>query len=121
MGMDSGNEASARGWREAMADHAVRRNLLFLLTLVTLVGVFIGAVPLGEYLMGRPLGFFFYWCLCFLLAVFVLVLAVYDLSRVRRDHRRRVRELEKELAVAAADAREMARQHAEEMKRSAKE
>ncbi|HQZ28418.1 MAG TPA: hypothetical protein PK648_09725 [Verrucomicrobiales bacterium] len=100
-----------------MANPLVRRNFLFVLTALTLVAVFVGAVPLGPYLMANPLWFSLFWCVSFLFVVFVLVLAVYDLTRVRRDHRRRVRELEKDLAVAAADAREMARQHAEDLKR----
>jgi hypothetical protein len=117
MGTNSENETPSRGWRAAMANPLVRRNFLFVLTALTLVAVFVGAVPLGPYLMANPLWFSLFWCVSFLFVVFVLVLAVYDLTRVRRDHRRRVRELEKDLAVAAADAREMARQHAEDLKR----
>lgn len=88
-----------------------RRNLLFLTTLVTLFLVFIGAVPLGETLMVHPLGFFGYWALCFLLVVLVLVLAFYDLMRMRRDHRKRLRELDKELAKAAIEARDLVRRN----------
>lgn len=84
-----------------------RRNLLFLATLLTLALVFIGAVPLGETLMAIPFAFALYWSACFFLVAAVLMLALYDLMRVRRDHRKEARTLEKELAAAAADVREM--------------
>jgi hypothetical protein len=86
-----------------------RRNLLFVLTLVTLFTVFLGAVPLADDLAARPEIFAVFWAGCFLLAAFILGLACYDLARVREDHRRRSRELEKELARVAAEAREAAR------------
>jgi len=91
-----------------------RRNLLFGLTLVLLVLVFIGAVLLGEVLMAKPLLFFFYWMTSFVLAVLVLGLAFYDLMRVRREHARRVRDLEKELAAAAEEARRLMRENLRE-------
>ena len=84
-----------------------RRNLLFGLTLLTLILVFVGAVPLGGTLTKAPLAFAIYWLACFILAVMVLVLAFYDLMRVRREHARRVRDLDKELAAAAEEARRL--------------
>jgi hypothetical protein len=87
-----------------------RRNLLFGLTLLTLVLVFIGAVPLGGTLMKAPLAFAIFWLACFILAVLVLVLAFYDLMRVRREHARRIRDLDKELAAAAEEARRLMRE-----------
>lgn len=87
-----------------------RRNLLFGLTLLTLILVFVGAVPLGETLMREPLAFAVFWLTCFILAVLVLVLAFYDLMRVRREHARRVRDLDKELAAAAEEARRLMRE-----------
>lgn len=91
-----------------------RRNFLFVATLLTLVLVFLGAVPFHERLAGSVVRFTIFWAGVFVLATAVLVLAIYDLARVRHDHKRRVRELEKELAAAAADAREMMRRHREE-------
>jgi hypothetical protein len=38
------------------------------------------------------------------------VLAFYDLMRVRREHARRVRDLDKELAAAAGEARRLMRE-----------
>ncbi len=91
-----------------------RRNLLFFATLTTLVLVFLGAVPFSGSLASRPLSFAVFWGGCFLLAGFILALAIYDLARVRHEHRLRARELEKELAEVAAEAREAARQLREE-------
>ena len=91
--------------------HAVaRRNLLFGLTLLTLVLVFIGAVTLGETLMGMPLAFTVFWLACFILVVLILLLAFYDLRRVRREHAKRLRDLDKELAATAAEARRLMRE-----------
>lgn len=86
-----------------------RRNLLFVVTLVTLSLVFAGAVPLTGILEVSPVLFATYWSIVFVLVAAVLGLAVYDLLRIRREHQLRVRELEKELARAAGEARELAR------------
>lgn len=87
-----------------------RRNLLFALTLLTLILVFVGAVPLAETLVREPLAFTVFWLTCFILVILVLVLAFYDLMRVRREHARRVRDLDKELAAAAGEARRLMRE-----------
>lgn len=97
----------ATGWI-LIRHRPYRRNLLFITTIVTLILVFAGAIPLGAYLMERPLSFTLYWLGCFSLVGFVFILAVYDLIRIRSDHRHRMIELEKELADAAEEAREIA-------------
>jgi Sec-independent protein translocase protein TatA len=86
-----------------------RRNRLFFLTLGTLAMVFAGAVPASDWLERNPGWFTAYWCLCFVLVVAILVLAIDDLSRVRKEQSRLNRQLEKELADVAAEAREAAR------------
>lgn len=91
-----------------------RRNLLFVATLVALFAVFLGAVPLADALAARPRVFALFWAGCFVLVALILALAVYDLARVRREHRLRSRELEKDLAQVAAEAREAARRLREE-------
>lgn len=91
-----------------------RRNLLFVATLLTLVLVFLGAVPYQEKLSLSAFRFTVFWAGVFVLAAGVLALAIYDLARVRREHQMRVRELEKDLAAAAAEARELMRQQEEE-------
>lgn len=83
------------------------------MTLATLVIVFLGAVPFGPTLMKSPFWFATFWSACFILVGVVLLLAFYDLIRIRKDHRRRMRELEKELARAAEEARRIAREEAE--------
>lgn len=97
-----------------------RRNLLFVATLLTLVLVFLGAVPYHEKLAESPMRFAIFWIGIFVLVAAILALALYDLVRVRRDHKRRVRELERELAAAAAEARSFMRLM-EQAKRDPKE
>jgi hypothetical protein len=93
-------------WREGSVR---RRNRLFFLTLGTLGWVFVGAVPAAQWLGRNPGWFAVFWCLGFVLVVVILVLAVQDLLRVRREHGRLNRQLEKELAEVAAETRELAR------------
>lgn len=102
----------ATGWL-ILRHRPYRRNLLFFTTLVTLILVFVGAAPLGRILAANPVRFAAYWIVVFLLAAFVLLLAVYDLIRIQRDHRKRVSSLEQELAGAAEEARRLAREELE--------
>jgi multisubunit Na+/H+ antiporter MnhB subunit len=111
MGMQS--KEPGRSGTKPLCSFRFRRNFLFVATLVTLVLVFLGAVPFHEKLSESAVRFTVFWAGVFVLATVVLALAVYDLARVRRDHQMRVRELEKELAAAAADARELIRRQAE--------
>ena len=91
-----------------------RRNLLFAVTLVTLILAYLGAMPLAERLAANPLVFASFWALVFVLVAFVFGLALYDLARVRKEHGRRIRDLDKELAAVAAEARELMRQQRED-------
>ena len=112
VGRDCGEKTGEKS--SLLSSIRCRRNLLFLCTLATLLLVFLGAVPLHPLLSAQLLRFTIFWAFVFVLAAFVLGLALYDLSRVRRDHGKRVRELEKELAAAAAEARELMRRRGEE-------
>ena len=85
-----------------------RRNLLFGLTLLTVFLVFGGAEILGDKLMDRPVAFLLFWGICIVLVGLVLVLAIYDIGRVRKAHRQRVSILEKELEEIARDAERLA-------------
>jgi predicted Holliday junction resolvase-like endonuclease len=58
-----------------------------------------------------------FWIAVFLLVAFVLLLAIYDLVQIRRDHRVRLNHLEQELADAAEEARQLA----EELKKAESE
>ncbi len=106
----------ATGWL-ILRHRPYRRNLLFFTTLATLVLVFLGAVPLGKILSATPVWFAAFWIVVFLLAAFVLLLAVYDLIRIRKDHRKRLSGLEEELAEAASEARRLAREELEKDRR----
>ena len=80
-----------------------RRNLLFGLTLLTLLWTFIGAAFIGGALMQRPVVFTIYWLVCFLLVLALSVMALYDLMRVRKEHSREQRKLEERLGDAMAE------------------
>ncbi|MAS91636.1 MAG: hypothetical protein CMO55_00445 [Verrucomicrobiales bacterium] len=107
----------ATGW-VILRHRPYRRNLLFITTLVTLALVFAGAVPLAKVLMARPMSFFLFWALCFLLAGFVLMLAVYDLLQIRREHQERMDQLEDELSEAAEEARRLAQENLQKLEDS---
>lgn len=107
----------ATGWL-ILRHRPYRRNLLFFTTLTTLVLVFVGAVPLGRVLMTAPIWFAAYWIVVFLLAAFVLLLAIYDLIRIRKEHRKRVSTLEEEMAEAANEARRIAKEELEKDRES---
>lgn len=92
-----------------LRNRRLRRNALFGLTLLTLILVFGGTVFLGDGLMQKPFAFLAFWGICFLLVGFVLLLALYDLLAIRKEHRKRVSELEKQLSDAAEEAGEIAR------------
>ncbi len=85
-----------------------RRNLLFGLTFLTVFLVFGGTVILGEQLMDHPVAFLLFWGICFSLVGVVLILAIYDIGRIRKAHRRQVSNLDKELEEIARDAERMA-------------
>ena len=103
----------AAGW-VIIRHRPYRRNLLFGLTLLALLMVFLGAAPLTTLLSQSPFWFAIYWIACFFLVGFVLLLAVYDLIAIRQEHRQRMNKLEQELSDAAEEARQLA----EEAKKS---
>ncbi|MCB1235007.1 MAG: hypothetical protein KDM91_08035 [Verrucomicrobiae bacterium] len=74
-----------------------RRNLIFGLTLLTLVLVFGGFFILGDRLAMKPVAFLVYWALVFGAVMLVLLLAVYDLIAIRREHREDLRDLKSRL------------------------
>lgn len=107
----SGKPESRRG-RSGLAvgtvvlrDRRLRRNLLFGLTLLTLLLVSGGAIFLGDVPREHPMAFLLFWGLCFLLAGFLLLLAFYDLLAVRKEHRNRVRALEREIVDEGEEKR----------------
>ncbi len=97
----------AAGWL-LVRHRSCRRNLLFVSTLLTLVMVFLGSAPLTGALGKSPFWFSIYWVACFFLVGFVLLLAIYDLIMIRKEHRERMKQLEQELSKAAEEARQLA-------------
>lgn len=94
--------------RRLLQRRTFRRNLLFGSTLLTLGVVFLGAVPLNGVLSKSPWSFLLFWTAVLFLVGFVLLLAFYDIIRIRADHRERLRSLERELADASEEAKRLA-------------
>ncbi|MDF1849986.1 MAG: hypothetical protein P1U85_04065 [Verrucomicrobiales bacterium] len=111
--------------RTLLKRRSFRRNLLFGSTLLTLVLVFVGAVPLNRVLAESIVSFACFWIVVLLLVGFILLLALYDMIRIRVEHRERLQDLEKELADAAEEARQISEETQalleEELKRQGEE
>lgn len=94
--------------RIVLKDRRHRRNLIFGLTLLTLFLVFGGTVFLGDKLMEHPFAFVLFWLICFLSVGLLLMLAIYDIGRVRREHHREVNELDREFDDVSENAKRLA-------------
>ncbi len=79
--------------------------LLSLLLGLVLLLIFLGLGPLSERLGSAPTWFIFYWVIVFVLAFLLPAFAIHSLALAHHLHRKRLRELDKELAVAAEDVR----------------
>lgn len=79
--------------------------LLSLLLGLVLLLIFLGLGPLSERLGSAPIWFILYWTVVFILAFLLPVFAIHSLALAHHLHRKRLRELDKELAVAAEDVR----------------
>lgn len=77
-------------------DQRARRTLMFYNVLVVLVLVFVGATFLWSWLREHPLFFIGYWGLCAWLTVLAILLALYDMAKVRLEARRARQQLEEE-------------------------
>ncbi len=97
-----------------------RRNLLFILTLLVLLMSFGGAVLFIEPLMARPVIFTVYWAVCFGLVFLILMLAIYDLMRVRVEGQKSMREMETKLEGIKAEALEAAARVKREQEKAAR-
>jgi hypothetical protein len=75
----------------------LRRQLMFYATLAAMLQLFAGLYFFDSFLTRRPLLFATYWAACFALVSVLFLLASYDLLAVRREARRRERELRDEL------------------------
>jgi len=63
----------------------LRRKLMFLVSMLAMGMAFLGMVVLDEFLTERVALFLSYWVLCLALVFLMLLLAVYDMARVRAD------------------------------------
>ena len=77
-------------------DHRVRRTLMFYDVLVVLVLSFLGATFFWSWLREHPFFFLGYWAVCAWLTVLAVLLAIYDLAKVRSEARQARQQLKKE-------------------------
>jgi hypothetical protein len=78
---------SARG---LIRDQKLRRNTMFVLLLVALVLLFLGATFLRPILDARqnPVRFIFFWAVCIWLTFTAFLLAIFDILLVRAQRRK---------------------------------
>lgn len=79
--------------RALLRDKQVRRRIMFHSSIVTMVLVFSGAFLLSSVLQESLPLFVGYWALCFGCALFMLLMALYDLLAVRAQHQSEMRAL----------------------------
>lgn len=78
-------------------DQRARRTLMFYNVLAVLLLIFVGSTLLWTWLREHPLFFIGYWGLCTWLTLLAVLLALFDMAKVRLDAQRARRELEREL------------------------
>ncbi|MCE9612147.1 MAG: hypothetical protein K8R23_18270 [Chthoniobacter sp.] len=84
-------------------DQRARRTLMFYSVLVVLVMIFVGSTLLWAWLREHPILFIGYWFGCAWITLLAMLLALYDLVKVRGEMRRERRRLERELVEKAAE------------------
>ncbi len=82
-------------------DQRARRTLMFYTVLVSLVLLFAGSTFLWSLLREHPLVFLGYWAGCAWITLLAVLLAFYDMAKVRGEARRERRRIERELAEKA--------------------
>jgi len=84
-------------------DHRARRMVMFYSVLLALVLLFAGSTFLGPLLNphDHPFVFLAYWAACAWITLLAVLLALYDVAKVRGEARRERRRLERELAEKA--------------------
>ncbi len=78
-------------------DQRARRTLMFYNVLAVLLLIFVGSTLLWTWLRERPLLFLGYWGFCTWLTLLAVLLALYDMAKVRLDAQRSRRQLERDL------------------------
>lgn len=74
-----------------------RRLMMFYGMLIALVMLFAGATALWNWLKDYPWLFLGYWAACAWVTFLVVLLAIYDLLKVRADGRKEQRDLERQI------------------------
>jgi uncharacterized membrane protein len=88
-------------------DQHARRLVMFYSVLLALVMLFAGSTVLWNFLRDHPVAFLCYWAVCAWITFLAVLLALYDVVKVRADASRIRRELEREyLAKQAREARD---------------
>ena len=82
-------------------DQRARRTLMFYSVLVALVLLFAGSTFLWSLLREHPFIFLIYWVGCAWVALLAVLLALYDMVKVRGEARRERRRIERELLEKA--------------------
>ena len=82
-------------------DQRARRTLMFYSVLVALVLLFAGSTFLWSLLREHPFIFLIYWAGCAWVALLAVLLALYDMVKVRGEARRERRRIERELIKKA--------------------
>jgi uncharacterized membrane protein YbhN (UPF0104 family) len=68
--------------------HRARRTLMFYSVLIAIILVFAGATVLWPLLREHPFLFLGYWAGCVWITVLAVLLALYDMAKVREEGRR---------------------------------
>ena len=68
-----------------MRDRDLRRKLMFVVSMAAMFSVFLGGVVLMDFLMENPWLFIFYWFVSGTLVLGMILLALYDMLRVKAD------------------------------------
>ena len=84
-------------------DQRARRTLMFYSVIVAQVLLFAGSTFLWTLLRAHPFVFLTYWVGCAWITLLAVLLALYDMVKVRAEVRRERRRLERELIAKAED------------------
>lgn len=93
-----------------MRNRELRRKLMFVVAIAAMLAVFLGGVVLMDFLMEHPWLFVIYWFVSGTLVLGMILLALYDMLRVKADQAANER---KELMGLLAEIEKAAAEEAE--------
>ncbi len=85
-------------------DLRMRRLVMFYGVIVALVLLFVGSTLLWSFLRDHPLLFLGYWAVCAWITLLAVLLAIYDILRVRAEARLALRRMRDEIVHEEKDA-----------------